>query len=814
MTRGSESGNGKEWRVELSQRAEAAFRAVPREQQRALARGIDRIAARGLPADAAEGDAGARIVDAGDHLLMCVERENVVVIAAIETIDEPAPETVRRAARAPLLTARGARLARAWGDLWADLRFALRTFRRQPVFVAVTVLTLALGIGGNTAVFGAFSNVYLGELPLRDADRLLRLRNYSVAPNGEVRAYNMAPRDFLQIRARADLLDDVVGILGHSFTVSGEGEPERVAGVLVSEDMTAIFGVEPILGTTFTAEQEALGPDAGVVLIGHALWQRRFGGDPAAVGSTLLLDGRPAVIVGVMPAGFTFPYDAELWMPGRFAADDGRSHDLAVFAHRGADVELAAARQELDGIAAALAAEFPDSNENIGIQARPARDSFISDEDDTVLALAGAVAFLLLITCVNVTNVLIARFAGRQHEIGIRAALGAGRWRQLRRFLVETGILFVAGGTLGLLLTLWLRDYLLVLVPYTLRNQLDLGEIRIGPGILGFTALVTLTAALICGGVAALRALGASLQQTLKEGTRSTGSAARRVIQRGLVVAEVTLALVLLVGAGLMINHFRALQNEDFGFDVDNLLTLRINLEGSAYDSAERRSNLLRSLEESIGAVPGVESVGMSTTNPICCGDWAAAVEIEGRETASDGTRLLVTHRYVSPGFFDAMDIAVERGRAFSARDDAGAAPVVMIDRRMADHFWPGTDPVGARIRMGSRPDSPWLTIIGVVSTIKDVAEYEDSWYLPFLQNAAARGTDSLHFMIRYRGDAEGIVAPLQRAVFAAAPDLATYDVRTMRSAAEELVADDRLAATVAGLFALLGTALAGFGVY
>jgi len=814
MTTGPGSGEGNERRVELSQRAESALRALPRAQQRTLARCIDRIAAHGLPANAPEGDAGARIVDAGDHLLMCVQRDDTVVIAAIETIDEPAPQTVRRAARTPLLTARGSRLARVCSDLWMDLRCALRTFRREPTFVAVTVLTLALGIGGNAAVFGTFSNVFLGELPLRDADRLLRVRNYSIAPNGEVRAYNMSPRDFLQIRARAELLDDVVGVAGHSFTVAGEGEPERVAGVLVSEDMTSIFGVAPILGRTFTGEQEALGSDAGVVLIGHALWQRRFGGSEHAVGSTLVLDGRPAVVVGIMPRGFNFPYDAELWMPVQFAAGDGRSHELAVFAHRKQGIELAAARQELDAIAAALAQEFPETNADVGIQARAARDSFIDDDDDTVVTLGVAVAFLLLITCVNVTNVLIARFSSRQHEIGVRAALGAGRWRQLRQFLTETTLVFGAGGALGLLLTLWLRDRLVVLVPYTLRNQLDLGEIRIGPGIIAFTAVVTLAAALICGGVAALRALSASLQQVLKEGSRSTGSTAGRLMQRSLVVAEVSLALVLLFGAGMMIRHFRALQGEELGFDVDHLLTLRIDLEGTAYDTAERRSNLLRSIEERVATVPGVTSVGMTTVNPICCGDWGAPIAIEGREPASDGSLLMVSHRYVSPGFFDAMHITVERGRDFTAQDNAGAVPVVMIDRRMADHFWPGGDPIGARIRISSRPDMPWFTIVGVAATIKDDAEYEDGWYLPFLQNAAARGADSLHFMVRYDGATESVVAPVQRAVFEVAPDLAVYEMRTMGEVADELIADDRLAATVAGLFALLGAALAGFGVY
>jgi len=800
--------------VALSARAESTLRALPRNEQRLVARRIDGLATRGIPADALEGTAGVRIVDAGAHLLMCMEDGEAIVIAAIEALEEPAQEVVRRAARAPLLGAIPRRIGHAFADMWMDLRFAVRGFRQQPSFVAVTVLTLALGIGGNTAVFGVFSNVFLGELPLRDADRLLRLRNYSIATNGEVRAYNMSPRDFLQIRERAESLEDVVGSLGHSFTVLGDAEPERVSGIFVSENMTAILGIEPILGATFTPEQEALGTDSGVVLIGHALWQRRFGGDPEVIGEKLLLDEQPFVIVGVMPAAFRFPYDAEIWTPTRFAIDDGRSHDLNVLAHMHPGVELATTRQELDALAIALEDEFPDSNRGVGIQSRLARDAFIDGDDDTVMALLGAVSFLLLITCVNVTNVLMARFMSRQHEVGIRAALGAGRFRQLRQFLTETALIFFAGGAGGLLLTLWLRDYLTILIPEVLRDQLALGQVDMGANVVGFTLAVTAVTALVCGAVAALRAMNTNLQQVLKEGTRATGSSTRRLVQRGLVVAEVSLALVLLVGAGLMIGHFRALQGEELGFDADNLLTLRINLAGTAYNDGPRRSNLVRDLEQAVGAVPGVTSAGMTTVNPICCGDWGAMVEIEGREPTSDGSTLIVAHRYVSPNLHQTMDIALNRGRLFTEQDDARAEPVVIIDQPMADHYWPGENPVGKRIRLGSRPDSNWLTIVGIVEDIKEVSDYDDGWYLPFHQSPVARGTDDLHLMLRLQGDPEQIVGAAQQAAWDVAPDLAIYDVKMMTEVGDELVADDRLAAVVAGIFALLGTALAGFGVY
>lgn len=814
MAMSERNGGERRHRVELSKRAESALRALPRDEQRLVARGIDRLASDGVPADAPEAAGDLRIVDAGNHWLMCLERDGGVVIAAIEAVEESAAVTVKRAAKAPLLSATGSRVGCALSELWTDVRLALRAFRQQPTFVAVAVLTLAIGIGGNTAVFGVFSNIFLGQLPLRDADRMLRLRNYSIAPNGEMRTYGMTSRDFLTIRERSQVLEDVVAINATSFTITGADQPERVQGVYAAEHLTQVYGVEPVVGTTFTPEQEAAGTDSGVVLIGNGLWQRRFGADPGAVGSTILVDGQPKVIVGVMPPGFRFPYGSELWTPGRFDPSDGRNHELNVMAHMKPGVTIEQARQEMDAISASLAEEFPDTNRDIGIQLMFARDNAIDGDDDMVQALLVAVAFLLLIACVNVTNVLVSRFLARQREVGIRAALGAGRFRQLRQFLTETVLIFVAGGAAGLLFALWLRGYLVVLVPESMRTEFAFGEVRMSTGLVAFTFVLSISAALLCGGVAALKGKTADLQQALKEGGRSSGSRSRRFMQRGLVVAEVSLALVLLVGAGLMIAHFRDLQGEEFGFEPENLLTMRIDLDGTAYETTEQRSTLLRGIEESLAAVPGVVSVGMTTTNPLCCGDWAAVMEIEGREPSSDGSRILVTHRYVTPGLFEAMEIDLTRGRLFGATDDERAEPVVVVDQRLAEHFWPCEDAVGKRVRLGNRDESPWRTVIGVVERIKDVSDYDDAWYLPFYQDAAARGTDGMHFMLRLAGDAEQIVPVAHRAVWDVAPDLAIYETRMMAEVGDDLVADDRLGAVVAAIFALLGTALAGFGIY
>ena len=430
------------------------------------------------------------------------------------------------------------------------------------------------------------------------------------------------------------------------------------------------------------------------------------------------------------------------------------------------------------------------------------------------MALLGAVVCLLMITCVNVTNVLVGRFMSRQHEIGIRAALGAGRLRQVRQFLVETALIFGAGAVGGLLITLWLRDYLVVLIPSVLRDQLALGEIALDFRVVGFAGAVTAAAALFCGGFAGLRALNVNLQQVLKDGGRASGSVRHRLAQTTLVVAEISLALVLLVGAALLVGHLRSLQQEDLGFDPEDVLTLRVMLDGTGYDSAEQRSNLVRGIEQAVGAVPGISAVGLTTVNPVCCGDWGAQIAIDGREPANDGSRLVISHRYVSPGLFEALDVALQSGRLFSERDDARAEPVVIIDQRMAQLHFPGESPIGKRLRLASRESAPWRTIIGVIDDVKDMSDYDAGWYLPFHQDAATRGTSSLHFMVRLDGEPEDLLPAVQRAVWDVAPSLAMFDVRMMTELTEELVASDRLAATAAGVFALLGTLLAGFGVY
>jgi putative ABC transport system permease protein len=832
-------------RVEFSATAAQAFRDLPRAEQEALAERIGFLEAAGLPPSIAASRDGAHlsVLPAGNQLLYVAERsDHIIVIIGLEPLRDTAPGTVRRLFRAALPPAA---LRRAFGwlpglkpavnslgklsgpgrsrrfvfeavtDLLVDLKFALRTFRRSPGFVALTLLTLAIGIGGNTAIFSVVNNVFLNPLPLHDGERLVRLRDFSVAPNGELRKYNMSPLNFVAVRERSEAFEDVVAALWHSFAMTGSDSPERVAGIMVSPNWLSTLGIKPLLGQPFNPEQERLGAASGAILISHRMWQNQFGGDEQILGTTITLDSRVRTIVGVMPRGFNFPYGADVWVPTVFDRHDGRSHDLAVIARLKPGPTIEQAREDLTVIAQSLTETYPNTNTDLGLDVVPARDNFIEEQDRIVLVLMAAVVFLLLITCVNVTNVLLARLMSRSHEIGIRAALGAGRFRQLRQFVTETTLLFVLGGLGGVVLTFWLRDYLAVLVPNVLRDQLDLGTIEVGGEVLVFSLVLSVVAGLVFGTAAALRGSNPDLQALLKEGGRSTGSGGRRRVQRALVVSEISLALVLLVGAGLMIDQFRQLVGDDLGFEAENLLTTRIDLAGSGYDGAEQRTNLLRNIRVAAERVPGVSAAAVTTVNPICCGDWGARIEVEGLERPADGSSIIINHRYITPGLFETMGIPIIRGRAFADMDDTSSLPVVIIDSRMASHFWPGEDPIGKRVRM-DRPgvDVPWLTVVGIAGEVRDAGDYQDTWYLPYYQQPTGRSADQLHIMIRMATGPSSVVPALQSAIWEVDGNLPLYETELMNELYTASLSQDRVGAVIVTLFAVFGLALAALGIY
>lgn len=700
--------------------------------------------------------------------------------------------------------------ARVWlSDLLDDVRFALRSFGRSPVFSGSVLLTLAIAMGGTTAIFGAVYGVYQAALPFEDADRLLRLRSFALSASGGERVYNMPDRDVLAIRSSSRALTGVVAMGGYDVALVGDDLAERVRAVQVSEGWADVLGIHPIEGRTFTPDEEALGAESGVALLSHGLWQDRFGGDPEILGSTIQLDEGVLTVVGIMPPGFRYPYDAQIWTPFRLDPTNHTGHDLNVVARMDEGLNIEDVRADMARTFDRIRAEAPGTVIDDGIHVATVREDFIRDDGRIVTALLVAVAFLLLLACVNVANLLTARFVARSRELGVRAALGAGRGRQFRQLLTETVLLFAGGGLAGLLVASWLADTLQVLVPNVLRDQLGLSA-GLGAPVITVAGAISVLAGLAFGLAAAIRAERSDLFSALYGGERGA-SARRSSLQDGLVIAELALSVVLLVGAGVMADHFQRLRTADLGFEVEQLYTMRIPLQQARYSSASARSDLVRRLESRIGSEPDVVSVGFTSVNPLCCGDWGATIEIEGRPRSPDDPPLLIHHRYATERFFDAMRIPLVRGTGFDPTDGPDAPPTVVIDESMANRFWPDEDPLGARLRW-AREDAEWHTVVGVVADSHKEGDYTEAWYLPFHQDPLGRSNDDLHVMLRLR-NAEAIDAA-RRAVAEVDPNLPTYEAASMVRLRDELIAQDRLGSLVSMAFAGFGLVLATFGLY
>jgi len=700
-------------------------------------------------------------------------------------------------------------------NLLQDLRFGLRGLRRNPGFATVIVLTLALGIGATTAIFSIVNTVFLRALPFPRSDRLVRIRNYSLAPSGERNRYGVTPRNFVALREQTDSLSGVVGLYSTSATLMGGERPVRLEVVGVSPGWASVLGVDPVAGRLFSADEEHEGQTGHAAIVANSLAESRFGGAAAAIGRELLLDERRYTVIGVMPGRFAFPYEAAVWVPWVFDPSDGRNGSIAVFGRLRDGETLARVQAELETIARRLAAEFPLTNHGVGLDAEPIRASFMDGEDRIVAALLAAVGFLLLIACANVANLLLARGVSREREFAVRTALGAGRSRQVHQLLTESLVLSVAGGAVGLLFAAWLGGTLSTLVPNVLSGQLGLGGVDLDGRALGVSLVLALATGAGFGLVPAWTTTRREALDLLREGARAGGSIRSRRLLGAFVVSEIALAVALLVGAGTMVQSFAQLARARLGFDTSNLLTLRVSLEGSRYAEGARRAAFVTGALEAIRATPGVVAAGLTTVNPLCCGDWGARITVEDRPARPDDPPQVVAHQYVAPGFFRAMDIPLIKGRLFTEHDRSGTLPVAIVDERFANRFWPGQDPIGRRVgRERSDAEFPWLTVVGIVGAIRDSSDHTESWYLPYAQNALGPSADDLHFMVRVSAATPEFVKAVQGAISRVDPQAAVFETTTMAALRSERLSADRMGAVVGGLLGSFGLLLSALGVY
>lgn len=795
-----------EWSVTVSAEAEQAIRDLHPRDQRRLARQLDVLAREGPGRIGVPDRVGCWRVSAGRQaMLVAPAGDRALLLVRLEAVTG-----VDWVGALPLSQRSRLALARALGGLGTDTRATWRSLRRSPVFTGVVILTLALGAGGATATMGITHAVHRGALPFEGADRLYRIRNLSETSGGDVRSYNVSSRDVHLLREQTRNFDGIAAQHGYSLSLVGDGEAERVAATGVSPGWARIMGLRPMLGRVFTPEEEALGRDAGVALISASLWTRRFGGDRALDRLALRYDGGILRIVGVMPPRFAYPYDADVWTPWTFDADEWRSSGLNVVGRLKAGLTAQAARDDVERVHAAIRTDLRGTTSATGMEVATLRADLIRDGAGTVNALTVAVLCLLLLTCANVASLLAARFVTRRGEIGLRAALGARAGRQMRPLVIEALTLFATGGAVGLLLAGWLQRLLGVLMPESLRTEVMVGH-GLATGVAAVSLLGFLAAGLVVGVVAAVRASRVDLASLVKEGSHRASRRDDRRMFDVLVIGQLGLSLVLLVGAGALIEHFRRLSTADPGYDLAGVETFRLTLEQERYATADARLRLVQALEEGLGAEPDVAAVGITTVNPLCCGNWGAPVEVEGRPIPPDGVPPLVHHSYVSPGFFGVMRLALRRGEGFGPADQRGTPPTVVVDEALARSFWPDQDPIGKRIRV-AREGQPWRTVVGVAPVVTKEGEFTAQWYLPYHQDPLGASTAQLHLMVRARG--AGAAASVRRAVHRIDPGLALHGVTTMTALAQERLAPDRIGAVVSGLFAAFGMVLAGFSLY
>lgn len=703
------------------------------------------------------------------------------------------------------------RVTQWFDELRQDVRTAWRSSRRAPGFTALVVLTIALGLGANAAIFGVVNVAVLAPLPFDTNNTLVRVREVRTAADGTAMMVDASRRTADAVAQMPDVFADSVPLSGAGRALTRSTGAVRVSGMRVGPGFTRVVGISPVLGRTFSPQEESAGDNAGVALVSHRFWQTMLGAELSALGQALHLDGRAHLIVGVLPPNFHVPYDTDVWFPSRFGENE---RQIFLLARLTPGVSIDQARAALTPVGDELNRRYPDVMRGLGVSAVMARDYFVGGEDQIALVLMGAVALLLLIGCTNVALLLTTRFAARQVEVAMRAALGCSKRRQTRQFVTEGVLLFVAGGSVGLGLALLFKDVLVVLLPDAIRTQVGFSGIPLDWRLVGFAATLSVISGVGFGLIAAMRTSGADLHAVMKGGGRSVAGASSRGLLGSLVIAEVALAIVLLFAAGVMVDTFQRLSRRDLGIDITGVMTMRVDLNATRYASADARRLFVERVLARTRELPGVIGAGATTVNPLCCGNWGMRMVADGMPPLSQNEVPVVRHFIVTPGYFSTLRRPVVEGRDFSSEDGAGTEPVVIVDRPLAERFWPGESAIGKRVRRWSVDDSyPWLTVVGVVGAAVEEGDYTEAWYLPHAQNATGPSAEGVHVMVRAAA-AGAIEREFRQVVAAEDPALAVYDVATMTSLLAEELQQDRLGAWVSGVFALAGMLLASLGLY
>ncbi len=693
-------------------------------------------------------------------------------------------------------------------SLLKDIRYGFRGLLKRPAFTVIALVALALGIGANTAIFSLVNAVVLQPLPFPEPDQLVWV--YGNIRNGGNRA-SVSPLDFLDYRSQNKTFEQLAasGTLPMPLNLTGSGDPERIMASTVTGNYFDTFKVAPAIGRGFTLENEKTGQDQ-VTVLSHEFWQKHFAGDPAILSKTIILDSKPYQVIGVMPAGLSLPQSAELWVPMTFDVNPDmkqrKAHFLRPIGRLKPGVTLLQAQADTDVIAAQLAEQFPDSNTGWNLRLLSLREQLVGSSRTTVFILFGAVGLVLLIACANVANLLMVRAAARQKEIALRTALGASRLRIIRQMLTESLLLSILGGALGALLAIWGVQLLVSLSADSLPRTVD---VRIDATVLAFTLLISVVTGLLFGLAPAFRTTKVNLSDSLKDGARGSEGVMRNRTRSLLVVFESAVAVVLLIGAGLLVRSLIALQNVDPGFDSNNVLTLRLDLPHKKYSDEEKAANFWQQLETRVASLPGVQSVGLVTELPLSGQLNDLPFTVEGRPPVSIDQAFDADFRRVNQNYFSAMRIPLLRGRNFTEQEVRQGDRVTLVSQTLVDSVFPNEEPLGKRLisAMGGQP----FEIIGVVGDIRHQSlggQPFPAMYFP------TRNIGRFNLAIRTQGDPLSIVGAVRKEVHALDPDQPIAAVRKMSDWVESSTAGPRYRTTLLGMFAALAMILAATGIY
>lgn len=696
-------------------------------------------------------------------------------------------------------------------ELFADLRYGIRLLRQAPGFTAIAICALALGIGANTAIFSTVDSVLLRALPYQDPDRLVLV--------WEDASFMSFPKDtpavgnYVDWKNRNHVFTDMAAARDNIATLAADGPPEQVSGQNVTSNFFSVLGVRPVLGRVFTEEEDRTA--APVAVISYSLWQRRYLGDPNLAGKPILISGNKFTVIGVMPRDFVFRYrEIDFWLPARFTPaqlTDRRAHFLNVVARLKPEASLQSAREEMRAIARRLEQEHSE-NAQVGVVVEPIKDDVLGNTRAALWVLMAAAGFVLMIACANLASLLLARAVGRQREMAVRAALGAGRGRLIRQMVSESLLLSTSGGALGLWVALAGMKVLARLVPTGLPGS---AAPAMDARLLGFTLALSLVTGLLFSIVPAIQASRASLNERLKQGGRAAIGGSTRGVRDVLVVAEVAAALVLLVGAGLMLQTLARLRAIDIGFRSDHLLTMRTALPFNKYREPAKRLAYLSRVQDGVRVLPGVQSVAFTSLLPFVSQGNTQGFHVEGQLEPPDGQGQDALFRMVTNDYLKTMGVRLLDGRLFNSSDEADSQLVAIVNETFGKRYWPSQSAVGHRITF-RWPDPEWRTIAGVVADVRERGyepEMKPGVYVPYSQLAGSF-TPPENLVVRVSGDPLALAGAVRRIIAGVDPEQPIAAVRTMDDIIDLSVSDRRQQMTLLGAFAGLALLLASIGLY